>query len=278
MTTVPDLRTVELQALLRVAERVLDTAVVCADQAVVKRRSVGAPTSRGTWVRVSVAAVAAAAERPGLEASAALPPEVRAPRWVRGHAWAEEGLLWRVEETELVTASPLQTGGVLTEDPGVPTEWWQQLHTALQSLATVDTARLATPHTRPVTQQRVQRAIAAVAPDLEAPLDEWVVAHADLSWVNLTGPELWLLDWEDFGRAPRGWDAATLWAASLALPELAEQVQEVFAADLGSPSGLVCQLFQVAELLQAGPDYAGAAFASAEEACERLLSELTRRR
>lgn len=61
MTTVPDLRTVELQDLLRVAERVLDTAVVCADQAVVKRRSVGAPTSRATWVRVSVCALAAAA-------------------------------------------------------------------------------------------------------------------------------------------------------------------------------------------------------------------------
>lgn len=278
MTTVPDLRTVELQDLLRVAERVLDTAVVCADQAVVKRRSVGAPTSRATWVRVSVCALAAAAERGGLETTAALPPEVPAPRWFRGHVWADGGLVWRAEETELVPVSPIQSGGVLTADPGLSTKWWQQLRTALQALATVDTARVATPHTCPVTAQRVQDTIAASAVGLDVELDEWTVAHADLSWPNLTADPLWILDWEDVGRGPRGWDAATLWAASLAVPALADRVQEVFAADLQARTGLVCQLYQVAELLQAGLDYAGPLFAPAQAARERLISELTRRR
>lgn len=272
---VPDLRHQDQEALCAISARVLDV-VVHTDRSVCKRRSFGAPTENGTWMRLSVCATAESATRGGLEVTAGLPDEVACPRWLRSHSWREGDLVVRVEETEQVTEPVIQTGGILTEHPELPAQWWQRLHTSLQALSTVPTARVATPHTNPISQQRIVELITTLAPEAETTVTEWSVAHADMSWVNLTGPTLWILDWEDFGRAPRGWDAATLWAASLAVPELAGQIQEVFAADLHSHTGMVCQLYQVAELIRAGQDYAGPLFAPAQIACKQLVTALTR--
>lgn len=272
-----DVRGQDQERLLARAEQALDVALR-GDQAVSKRRSLGAPSERGTWVRLSVCAASSAACRGGLEDTAGLPDEVACPQWLRSQSWRDEELVWRVDETEQVTEPVIQAGGILTEHPDLTEQWWQRLHTSLQALAIVDTARLATPHTRPITQRRVSDLIAMVAPEVETTIDEWSVAHADLSWVNLTAPQCWLLDWEDFGAAPRGWDAATLWAASLAVPALAERVQQTFAAELCSRTGLVCQLYQVAELVRAGQDYAGPLHAPARHARERLISELRLRK
>ncbi len=40
-------------------------------------------------------------------------------------------------------------------------------------------------------------------------------AHGDLHWANLTGPTLTLVDWEGWGSAPVGYDAANLCLRSL---------------------------------------------------------------
>lgn len=271
--SVPDLRRWGEHELCDVAGQALDV-VLYADQTVCKRRSFGAPTARGTWVRLSVSAAARAVECGGIEATASFPNEVACPRWLRSHTWREQELLWRVEETEQVTESVIQSGGVLPELPMLSTKWWQRLQTSVRALATVDGARIATPHTRPINQQRIADMITAVAPGTDTTVSEWSVSHADLSWVNLTAPRLWILDWEDFGVAPRGWDAATLWAASLAVPTLAQQVQHVFAADLDTRSGMVCQLYQCAELIRAGVDYAGPLLSPAHAARKRLVTEL----
>lgn len=268
-----DVRRQDQERLLAMAEQALGVALR-GDQAVSKRRSLGAPSDRGTWVRLSVCPGAAAAYCRGREATAGLPDAVACPQWLRSHSWRDDELVWRVEETEQVREPVIQTdGGILTEQPNLPGQWWQQLHTSLHALATTDTARIATPHTRPISQQRISDLIATIAADVETTIGEWTVAHADLSWGNLTAPQCWILDWEDFGVAPRGWDAATLWAASLAVPALAEQVQQVFAADLDTRTGRVCQLYHVAELIQAGTDYTGPLFAPAHEASKRLVSE-----
>lgn len=82
---------------------------------------------------------------------------------------------------------------------------------SLGALAAHSTIRVATPHTVPVCQQRVTATIERVfASRVETTVTEWAVAHADLAWANVTAPECWLLDWEDWGMAPRGWDTATL--------------------------------------------------------------------
>jgi hypothetical protein len=73
-------------------------------------------------------------------------------------------------------------------------------------------------------------------------ITEWGTAHADLHWGNLTAPECWILDWEDWGQAPRGLDAATLWGFSLGVPGLAGRVERDFGADLASRSGMLSRL------------------------------------
>nr|WP_246361061.1 hypothetical protein [Haloechinothrix aidingensis] len=260
--------------MIATAERALGVTLAL-DQAVRKRRSLGLPTNRDTWVRISACSTEVAAERGGLEATAALPTETRHPRWYQGICWRDGDLLGRAEETERVTEPVICSGGVLTHAPELPEMWWQHLAEALTTLGTVPTARVATPHTRPITQRRMTETIQAMFPDVDAITEEWTVAHADLSWVNLTAPSCRLLDWEDFGLAPRGWDAATLWANSLAVPDLAERVQQVFAADLGSRTGLVCQLYACAELLAAGEDYAGPLAEPARAAADGLVTALS---
>lgn len=241
---------------------------------VCKRRSLGMPSDRGTWVRISVIDPVCAAERTGLEATAALPEAVRHPEWIQTATWRDDAWVWRAEETELVTEPVIQDGGVLTQAPQLPDSWWSELGAALTALATVPMTRVATPHTRPVTQERVEAMVARAFPGVQARVHEWRCAHADFSWVNLTGPRLRVLDWEDVGLAPRGWDAATLWAASLAVPGLAEQVARTCADDLASPTGLVCQLYACAELIVAGPDYAGPLYDPARGHAETLISQL----
>lgn len=130
-----------------------------------------------------MAPVEAAAQRGDIEATAGLPGEVRHPEWFRGASWVDAGLLWRVDETELVTDPVVQPGGgVLRCDPQLPPGWWQRLRRSLDALATVSTARVATPQTRPITQQRIAETVNAVFPEVDASIGEWTVAHADLSW------------------------------------------------------------------------------------------------
>lgn len=98
------------------------------------------------------------------------------------------------------------------------------LDKSLTALAGYDTTRVATPGTVEITQEHLTRTLTAAFPTLstaDTAVKEWCTAHADLNWANLTAPRCWMLDWEDWGRAPRGLDAANLWACSLAVPGLA---------------------------------------------------------
>jgi hypothetical protein len=274
-TAAPDLRT---QPHADVLDRVEAALRVRLDRetCVRKRRSVGAVTDRGTWVRIEVRTVAKAALAGqgfgGVEAAAVL-EGIAKPAWHAAVSWAdpERGLLWRADETERVTAPPIKPGGVLTTDPGLSDRWWTSLNISLDALAAASTTRVATLHTTPMTQVRLTEAITSVFGDIDTRVEEWVPAHADLTWANLTGPDCWLLDWEDWGLAPRGLDAAMLWSASLAVPGLAERVQRERRVDLDSRSGRLAQLFFCAELL-ADVDYAGVLAEPARRAADWLLA------
>ncbi|MDX3696240.1 hypothetical protein PV726_39175 [Streptomyces europaeiscabiei] len=74
-------------------------------------------------------------------------------------------------------------------------------------------------------------------------------AHADLHWANVTTP-LWFLDWEGWGQAPEGFDAATLYAYTLLQEDVATRVRDAFPV-LGSPAGLAAEATVCAQLLQA---------------------------
>lgn len=107
------------------------------------------------------------------------------------------------------------------------------------------------------------------APDVE--FEEWAPAHADLTWANVTAPEFCVIDWEDWGMAPRGLDAATLWGNSLAVPELAERVWRERRPDLECRPGRLMALFFCAKVVgpHAHPD--DPRLGPAREAAARLL-------
>jgi hypothetical protein len=58
-----------------------------------------------------------------------------------------------------------------------------------------------------------------------------------------------LLDWEHWGLAPRGYDAAYITVFSCARPDLVHRLETAFAADLDTRSGRVARLFLLAREL-----------------------------
>ncbi|MFB7473727.1 hypothetical protein [Kitasatospora sp. NPDC056184] len=245
-----DLRRVSVDEVLERAETALGTRLDRASM-VRKRRSVGARTERGTWVRI---------ERRGLERigaqggdgtpSAEALSGIAKPAWLAGVAWRDdaEPVMWRADETRLLPSEPVGPA-VVVDVPELSPVWWAQLNASLDSLARQRTNRIATPDTETITQDLVTRTIRQVFPHVDTTVDEWHPAHADLNWANVTAPEFCLFDWEDWGMAPRGLDSATLWAASLAVPALATHVRAERSADFESRDGQLMTLFVAAKIL-----------------------------
>jgi hypothetical protein len=156
--------------------------------------------------------------------------------------WAETGSL-RVR-AELMT---LASGHVCSATPELrraielPARWWTDLRGAMDSLQTTPTNRVNMSDA--LVSERLATA-GAGSPDRIA----WTTAHGDLHWANLTAPSLTILDWEGWGRAPVGTDAATLHAYSLLVPEIAAQVHDTFADILDSPDGLRARLLATVRL------------------------------
>lgn len=123
--------------------------------------------------------------------------------------------------------------------------WWAKLRTSLDALADHPTDRVCLDTT--LLQRRL---LAAFGVTIDPGALSWSTAHGDLHWANLTTPGCWLLDWESWGSAPAGYDAALLHGASLTQPDIAERVYDTFADILTGPGGAVAQLAAAAKLLR----------------------------
>lgn len=243
-----------------------------------KRRTVGARTQRRTWVRIERRAL----DRIGAQGwngpeSAAVLSGVAMPSWHAGFAWREPGepVMWRADEMELVRSAPVGQSALVIEEPRLPDAWWSALNSSLDALGAQSAPRAATPDTETITQALVTAVLGQVFPEVADTLvEEWQPAHADLTWANVTGPEFCMIDWEDWGMAPRGLDAATLWGNSLAVPVLAERVWSERRPDLESRSGRLMALFSCAKI--AGPHaYPGdPRLEPARKEAARLVAEL----
>ncbi|MEU9026776.1 phosphotransferase [Streptomyces sp. NPDC048383] len=223
------------------------------DTVVRKRRSLGAPTDRGTWVRIERRRFEPIGEQGwnGTEAAAVL-RDVVMPEWYQGLAWRAPGepVMWRADELELITAAPVGKGALMLEAPGLPGAWWAALNTSLDALAAQQTPRVATPDTELINQELVTAKLGAVFPELiDTTVERWVPAHADLTWANVMGAEFCIIDWEDWGMAPRGLDAATLWGNALVVPELADRVYRERRVDLESRDGKLMALFFLSKII-----------------------------
>ncbi|WP_432171816.1 hypothetical protein [Streptomyces sp. 1222.5] len=131
---------------------------------------------------------------------------------------------------------------VLQRDLPLPDSWWEDLAGTLAKVAAVNTDRVA------VRQQYMDRAIPEFVGTPAPAVTCWTTAHSDLHWANVTAP-LRILDWDGWGRAPEGFDAATLYAYSLLQEDVAARVRDAFPV-LGSPAGLAAEATVCAQLLQ----------------------------
>jgi hypothetical protein len=241
-----------------------------------KRRSLGYCTDRDTWVRIEIRDLDRMdGQGWGVECAAVL-DGMALPAWHQGVSWIdhERGVMWRADETECVSDEVVKLGGILTEAPDLSESWWTTFTSSMTALAAHTTTRTATPHLQPITQGRFSDTIHQVFPEVDATITEWRAAHADLAWGNLTAPSCFFLDWEDWGMAPRGFDASTLWTASLAVRELADRVYRSCQADLDSHTGKLVQLYHCAEIMAAPAGYAGPLLEPAEARAAQLVKEL----
>jgi hypothetical protein len=270
-----DLRKEPVESVLDRAERMLEVRLDH-ETVVRKRRSVGAPTDRGTWVRI---------ERRGLDrigvqggdgiASAEALRGIAKPAWLAGVAWRDEvePVMWRADETGLLPGTPVGSA-VVTEAARLAEEWWTSLNASLEALAAQHTNRIATPDTETLTQELVTGTIHSAFPGVDTAVTDWRPAHADLNWANVTAPVFCVFDWEDWGMAPRGLDAANLWAASLAVPPLADRVRRERCNDLASRDGNLMMLFVAAKILGPYSDPQDPRLVPARKTAEQLLQEL----
>ncbi|MFE3375810.1 hypothetical protein [Streptomyces anulatus] len=270
-----DLRKDPVEAALDRAERMLGVRLDH-ETLVRKRRSVGARTDRGTWVRI---------ERRRLDwigvhggdgtASAEALYGIAKPEWFAGVAWRDEvdPVMWRADETGLLPGAPVGSA-VASEAPKASKGWWASLNASLDALAAQHTNRIATPDTETLTQDLITETIHSVFPGVDTSVTDWRPAHADLNWANVTVPVFCLFDWEDWGMAPRGLDAATLWGASLAVSALANRVRSERRDDLTSRDGKLMMLFVAAKILGPYRDPDDPRLIPARKAAEQVLQKL----
>ncbi|WP_028661545.1 hypothetical protein [Saccharomonospora saliphila] len=242
--TVFDVRENEHEDVLDRVERTLD---VCLDRSSVVYGEHGATegfrTSGGTWVRVERRQRwrINSAVWTGLEAAATI-REVKKPEWFQSTTWTDPSrdVVWRADEVELMTAPVV---GDLATAATLPDSWWAGLRDSLAALGAHPTERIG------MSQAHLTRRITEVFDGVDTVVDEWTTAHTDLHWGNVS-TEGHIIDWEDWGAAPRGHDAATLWQSALPDPEIAARVQREFADDLRTRSGKLAQLLQCANAIR----------------------------
>lgn len=210
------------------------------------------------WLRVLVAAPGTVPEllRDGAVAAAVLDDQGVAKPRLLGHVdFDHDEFVCRAELSTLVDEPTVADGEILRTDPQLPDAWWAGLRASLAALAAVPTDRC------PRTQQQIDRVLGTVyGPDLDTTVHTWATAHGDLRWCNLTTRTPVILDWEFWGTAPTGTDAATLYCTSLLVPDVADEIHDRFVDVLDTADGRLAQLGIIAQLLR-HPDSADLAAA-----------------
>jgi Phosphotransferase enzyme family len=180
-----------------------------------------------------------------IDATRSVPGSIPRARLLGWHDWTDRPWSYRAELYERVTTRPVATSAILTIMPVLPTTWWAALRAALDDLAAIPTNRV-TIH---------QGFLAWAMPRyLGSPINTnaptpWTTAHGDFHYANICGPDLRILDWEGWGTAPAGYDAAMLHSYSLLVPAAAARVHDELAYLLDTRAGRFAELAVISELL-----------------------------
>lgn len=170
---------------------------------------------------------------------------VRKPEVVDEVQWSTQETEYRAEVMTFVDQAVVSSTPNLTSHIELTATWLSELKEALTAVRSVATERVNTRQdlvTRRITERFGSGVNTTVA--------EWDTAHGDLHWANITLPSLWILDWEGWGLAPKGFDVALLRGYSLGVPQVARQLKDVFEDELESPEGLLSRAFVCAELMR----------------------------
>lgn len=206
-------------------------------------------SDRDGWLRLASAPTGQVAHTfwtGALDAEAALPDDLPRPRLRRHHDWTESPWQYRAELYERMPAGPIANTMFPEHVPNLALDWWSGLRTALTKVAAVRTTR------RTVQPSYLNAAIPrTLGTQINTAAAPWETAHGDLHWANLYSP-LRIVDWEGWGLAPIGYDAAMLHTHSLLHPPTAARIRSAFPI-LDTLAGHRAQLITITELLEATP-------------------------
>ncbi|MFF3878336.1 phosphotransferase [Streptomyces sp. NPDC001978] len=199
------------------------------------------------------------------QAAALFDRRIRKPLLYDTTESSSNGYAYQAELHQYVDETVCSPSPVLHTDLDPPTAWWDSLRTDLEYVSSVSTDRVA------VRQEWVDRSVPRFLNMPGPRITDWTTAHGDLHTANLTSATPYLLDWEGFGLAPAGYDAAMLLAYSLLVPGFAQHLRDAFPV-LKSEPGRVAQIIVITELLQSAsrgdhPELVPALRALATELC-----------
>lgn len=222
--------------------RRLGVAPVGAVLAGLQQRSLGveavAPDGARSWVKVSALRGVASHPHRDAELAAANIRDVAKPALLASCGWFDDDRHWLALQTTLApspTVEPVSFAGAAAARVGP--QWIAALTQALGVLRKRDTDRIC------ISADRISTLIKeCFGPGAPHRVDEWHCAHGDVHWSNMTSPDFMLLDWEHWGQAPCGYDAAHLLVFSCTRPDVVQMIETAFAADLDTPSGRVALL------------------------------------
>ncbi|MFB9394174.1 hypothetical protein ACFPM3_20665 [Streptomyces coeruleoprunus] len=202
------------------------------------------------------------------QAATAFPTAVRRPTLHAVHDWSSDGYANRAELTTYVDEPVLAPDPVLRHELHLTDEWFENIRGSLATIAATPTDRTA------VRQEWISRAVPQYTGRPAPRITEWTCAHGDFHAANLTTGAT-ILDWEGWGLAPRGYDAALLYAYAQLAPATATRIRHELAWFLDHAAGRAAVLIVCAELLQSAsrgdhPDLA--------EKLRALVYECTRAR
>jgi hypothetical protein len=182
-----------------------------------------------------------------IEAEAAMPGSLHRPRLRNWHDWCDRPWQYRAELYDLSGAQPVSASPVLSRQPVLPASWWTTVRTSLEAIRSVPTSRCTI--TRDYLRQAMPRFLGTPI-DTDPPIP-WTTAHGDFHFANITAPDLEIFDFEGWGLAPAGYDAATLRSYSLLVPAIAARIDHELADVLNSPAGRHAELVAITEVLHA---------------------------
>ncbi|MEU3512901.1 phosphotransferase [Streptomyces longwoodensis] len=203
------------------------------------------PNRGGCWLRLISAPHARATGKVwegNRKAAALFDGRVRKPLLYDTVESTGDGYTYQAELHQYVDEPTCSLSPVLRTRLDLPVSWWDSLRADLEYVSRTATDRVA------VRQEWVDRSVPRFLGVPGPRITDWATAHGDLHPANLTTSP-YLLDWEGFGLAPVGYDAAMFLAYCLLVPEVAQRVRDTFPI-LGTAPGRVAQIIVVTELLQ----------------------------